>query len=92
MADLTNADIINAYANVPQHVIEGFGDEGDLARQYLLNPALFGLLGDGQMTWWSAMARYPPGHEATAAGPQRQPHHRRERRKPRRRNHDVPPR
>ena len=46
MADLTNADIINAYANVPQHVIEGFGDEGDLARQYLLNPALFGLLGD----------------------------------------------
>ena len=46
MNDLTNADIINAYANVPQHVIEGFGDEGDLIRQYLLNPALFGLLGD----------------------------------------------
>ena len=46
MADLTNADIINAYANVPQHVIEGFGDEGDLTRQYLLNPALFELLGD----------------------------------------------
>jgi 2-polyprenyl-3-methyl-5-hydroxy-6-metoxy-1,4-benzoquinol methylase len=46
MADLTNADVINAYANVPQHVIEGFGDEGDLTRQYLLNPALFELLGD----------------------------------------------
>jgi 2-polyprenyl-3-methyl-5-hydroxy-6-metoxy-1,4-benzoquinol methylase len=27
-------------------VIEGFGDEGDLTRQYFLNPALFGLLGD----------------------------------------------
>jgi 2-polyprenyl-3-methyl-5-hydroxy-6-metoxy-1,4-benzoquinol methylase len=46
MADLTNADVINAYTNVPQHMIEGFGDEGDLTRQYLLNPALFELLGD----------------------------------------------
>jgi 2-polyprenyl-3-methyl-5-hydroxy-6-metoxy-1,4-benzoquinol methylase len=46
VVDLTNADSINAYANVPQHVIEGFGDAGDLTRQYLLNPALFDLLGD----------------------------------------------
>src|SRR5829696_6678203 len=50
MADLTNADIINAYSNIPQEVIEGFGDEGDLTRQYLLNPALFGLLGDVRET------------------------------------------
>jgi len=50
MTDLTNADIINAYTNVPQYVIEGFGDEGDLTRQYLLNPALFELLGDVRST------------------------------------------
>jgi 2-polyprenyl-3-methyl-5-hydroxy-6-metoxy-1,4-benzoquinol methylase len=43
---LTNADIIKAYAHVPQQFIEGFGDEGDLTRQYLLNPTLFALLGD----------------------------------------------
>jgi 2-polyprenyl-3-methyl-5-hydroxy-6-metoxy-1,4-benzoquinol methylase len=50
MNDLTNADIINAYSNIPQEVIEGFGDEGDLTRQYLLNPALFALLGDVRST------------------------------------------
>jgi len=43
---VTNADIIKAYADVPQQLIEGFGDEGDLTRQYLLNPAIFALLGD----------------------------------------------
>src|SRR5262245_7873464 len=46
MPDLTNADIIKAYERVPQQFIESFGDEGDLTRQYLLNPALFALLGD----------------------------------------------
>jgi 2-polyprenyl-3-methyl-5-hydroxy-6-metoxy-1,4-benzoquinol methylase len=46
VTDPTNADSINAWANVPEHVIEGFGDEGDLTRQYLLNSALFDLLGD----------------------------------------------
>jgi 2-polyprenyl-3-methyl-5-hydroxy-6-metoxy-1,4-benzoquinol methylase len=45
VANVTNADIIKAYADVPQHLIEGFGDEGDLTRQYLLNPALFALIG-----------------------------------------------
>jgi 2-polyprenyl-3-methyl-5-hydroxy-6-metoxy-1,4-benzoquinol methylase len=44
--DLTNADIIKAYERVPQQFIEEFGDQGDLTRQYLLNPALFALLGD----------------------------------------------
>jgi 2-polyprenyl-3-methyl-5-hydroxy-6-metoxy-1,4-benzoquinol methylase len=45
LVNVTNADIIKAYADVPQQFIEGFGDEGDLTRQYLLNPALFALLG-----------------------------------------------
>src|SRR5690242_14473300 len=46
MLDVTNADIIKAYADVPQQFIEEFGDEGDLIHQYLLNPALLSLLGD----------------------------------------------
>jgi 2-polyprenyl-3-methyl-5-hydroxy-6-metoxy-1,4-benzoquinol methylase len=46
MPDLTNADIIKAYERVPQQFIEDFGDQGDLTRQYLLNPALFALLSD----------------------------------------------
>jgi 2-polyprenyl-3-methyl-5-hydroxy-6-metoxy-1,4-benzoquinol methylase len=51
MPVLTNADIIKAYEDVPQQFIEGFGDEGDLTRQFLLNPTLFALLGDvRQMT------------------------------------------
>jgi hypothetical protein len=37
------------------------------------------------------MQRHPPRHKATPAGPQRRPHHRRERRKPRRRSHAEPP-
>jgi hypothetical protein len=46
MAEVTNADVIKAYAEIPQKFIEGFGDEGDLTRKYLLNPAIFALLGD----------------------------------------------
>jgi 2-polyprenyl-3-methyl-5-hydroxy-6-metoxy-1,4-benzoquinol methylase len=46
MTDVTNADVIRAYGEVPQELIEGFGDEGDMTHQYLLNPAIFTLLGD----------------------------------------------
>ncbi len=46
MADLTNQDIIAAWANASQEDAERHGDEGDFARQHLLNPALFALLGD----------------------------------------------
>jgi 2-polyprenyl-3-methyl-5-hydroxy-6-metoxy-1,4-benzoquinol methylase len=46
MTRLTNADSIQAYNGIPQDVIEAFGDQGDLIRQYLLNPALFALVGD----------------------------------------------
>lgn len=46
MAEVTNADVINAYAEYPQDRIEDFGDEGDLIRQHLLNPTIFALLGD----------------------------------------------
>jgi hypothetical protein len=50
VADVSNADIIQAYADVPQQFIEEFGDEGDLTRQYLLNRALFALLGQVRNT------------------------------------------
>ena len=46
MTEVTNADVIKAYAEIPQKFIVGFGDEGDLTRKYLLNPAIFALLGD----------------------------------------------
>lgn len=48
MSQITNADVIRAYAQVPRAVIEDFGDEGDLTRRALLNPAIFALLGDVQ--------------------------------------------
>jgi 2-polyprenyl-3-methyl-5-hydroxy-6-metoxy-1,4-benzoquinol methylase len=44
--EITNADVINAYEHYPQDRIEGYGDEGDLTRQHLLNPAILALLGD----------------------------------------------
>src|SRR5688500_15342907 len=37
---------MQTWSDVPRHFIESFGEEGDFARQYLLNPALFSLLGD----------------------------------------------
>lgn len=46
MKEITNADSINAWSNAPRETVEQFGEEGDIARQYLLNPALFSLLGD----------------------------------------------
>jgi 2-polyprenyl-3-methyl-5-hydroxy-6-metoxy-1,4-benzoquinol methylase len=46
MPEIVNADVIKAYAEYPQDCIEGYGDEGDLTHQHLLNPAIFGLLGD----------------------------------------------
>ncbi len=46
MADRTNTDVIKAWAAIPQENIENFGDEGDVTRKYLLNPAIFMVLGD----------------------------------------------
>ena len=46
MKKVTNADVINAWANAPQEAAEDFGDEGDFTRKYLLDSALFALLGD----------------------------------------------
>ena len=46
MEEITNADAITAWSAYPQNLIEGFGDEGDLTRRYLLNPAIFTILGD----------------------------------------------
>lgn len=46
MTRMTNAEAIAEWGSIPYHQIAGFGDEGDLVRKYLLNPALFTLLGD----------------------------------------------
>ena len=46
MTEISNADVINAWSNIPQDNIESHGDEGDFTRKYLLNPVLFSLLGD----------------------------------------------
>ena len=43
MREPTNADVIAAWSHYPEHLIEG---EGDLVRQYLLNPTIFSLLGE----------------------------------------------
>ena len=48
MTDVTNADVIAAYAGIPRTLIEGFGDEGDMTHRYLLNPTIFSLLGDAR--------------------------------------------
>ncbi|HCI78930.1 MAG TPA: SAM-dependent methyltransferase [Ktedonobacter sp.] len=45
---ITNNDIITAWGNAPREAAQQHGDEGDFARQHLLNPALFSLMGDVQ--------------------------------------------
>ena len=46
MSEITNEEAIKAWSSMPLAWAEQFGDEGDITRQYLLNPALFALLGD----------------------------------------------
>jgi 2-polyprenyl-3-methyl-5-hydroxy-6-metoxy-1,4-benzoquinol methylase len=43
---LTNTEAISAWSQVSPEMVANFGDEGDFTRRYLLNPALFALLGD----------------------------------------------
>lgn len=43
---MSNADAIRRFAEMPREFIESYGDEGDVARRYLLNPLIDGLLGD----------------------------------------------
>jgi 2-polyprenyl-3-methyl-5-hydroxy-6-metoxy-1,4-benzoquinol methylase len=45
MTHISNQDNIRAWSAFSQELIEHFGDEGDAARQYLLNPTLFELFG-----------------------------------------------
>lgn len=45
MAEINNADVIRAWSTAHNEQ-EAFGDEGDIARKYLLNPAIFALLGE----------------------------------------------
>jgi 2-polyprenyl-3-methyl-5-hydroxy-6-metoxy-1,4-benzoquinol methylase len=46
MTRISNAENIRHFESLPTHQIEGFGDQGDFARQHLLNPTLFRMLGD----------------------------------------------
>lgn len=46
MLKVTNEENIVAWSNIPLKEIEAFGDRGDFARQHLLNPAIFSLLGE----------------------------------------------
>jgi 2-polyprenyl-3-methyl-5-hydroxy-6-metoxy-1,4-benzoquinol methylase len=43
---ISNAEALQHWASYPRALIEEFGDEGDFARQHLLNPTLFHMLGD----------------------------------------------
>ncbi|QBD76113.1 class I SAM-dependent methyltransferase [Ktedonosporobacter rubrisoli] len=47
MTKPSNTDNIRAFSNVPSALVSAFGDEGDLTRQHLLNPAIFSLLTAG---------------------------------------------
>lgn len=46
MKEISNRENITQWSNVPRSQIEGHGEEGDFARQALLNPAIFSLLGE----------------------------------------------
>jgi len=43
---MDNQQNIDAWSQVPQSVIDDFGDEGDFGRQHILNPQLLRLIGD----------------------------------------------
>jgi 2-polyprenyl-3-methyl-5-hydroxy-6-metoxy-1,4-benzoquinol methylase len=43
---ISNAEALQHWASYPRELIEGFGDEGDFARQYLLNPTILRMAGD----------------------------------------------
>lgn len=45
MQNLTNEENIRHYEAIPAGLVEKFGDEGDFARQHLLNPTIFRLAG-----------------------------------------------
>jgi 2-polyprenyl-3-methyl-5-hydroxy-6-metoxy-1,4-benzoquinol methylase len=48
VARISNAEALQHWASYPGELVEGFGDQGDFARQHLLNPAIFRMLGDVQ--------------------------------------------
>lgn len=48
MEQVSNADVIRSWGKASQESVKSFGDEGDFTRKYLLNDAIFALLGDVQ--------------------------------------------
>ena len=45
VAELTNRDVIQGWSSVSPEMVAGFGEEGDVTRRYLLNPAIFAFVG-----------------------------------------------
>lgn len=46
MANVTNDENIKQWSNAPREFAKEFGENGDFARQFMLNPVIFKLLGD----------------------------------------------
>lgn len=46
MSNSTNQDMIDQWSTVTPQSIDEYGEEGDLSKKYLLNPAIFELLGE----------------------------------------------
>ncbi len=46
MTEISNRDNIAHWAKVPRKLLDDIGDEGDFARQHLLNPVLLGMAGE----------------------------------------------
>jgi 2-polyprenyl-3-methyl-5-hydroxy-6-metoxy-1,4-benzoquinol methylase len=46
MSQLSNADAIKHWSGIPHDIVAAFGEQGDLARRELLNPAMLSLIGD----------------------------------------------
>jgi 2-polyprenyl-3-methyl-5-hydroxy-6-metoxy-1,4-benzoquinol methylase len=46
MANITNNENIKQWSNVPREFVKEFGESGDFARQFMLNPVILKLLGD----------------------------------------------
>ena len=41
--NFTNRDVIQGWSSASPEVVASFGEEGDVTRRYLLNPAIFAL-------------------------------------------------
>lgn len=45
MSRVTDAEVIESQCIVPRELLQNFGEQDDFARQHLLHPAIFALMG-----------------------------------------------